>query len=159
MAWSLSEAFENERCKALVLQFNTDCRLIKDLAGKLTYGFIPGGGTNPVKALYETKIKLDEIRQYHKVLKPLIIILTDALYPVTDSLTEAVETLRNEDAKIVEVKIPNDGHGANIEYQKYAKGRERAYDYVYNIDSPDEIIHNLQEVLVDIEKQIIRTDI
>ena len=157
LAWSISEAFEEEGSKVLVMQFNTDCELIKDLSGKLTHGLIPGGGTDPVKALCTTKLKLNEIRQHNSKLKPLVIILTDAIYPITDSLTQAVEILHKEGAKIVEVKIPNNRPDSFEENKKYVEGRERRYDYVYSIGSLDELIPGLQEVLGSIETEFLQT--
>jgi MoxR-like ATPase len=157
LAWSLSEAFEREGNEVLVMQFNTDCKLIKDLSGKLTHGLIPGGGTDPAKALSMVKSKLDEIRHNDRKLKPLVIILTDAIYPISDGVTEAVEALRREGAKIVEVKIPNNVPGSFKESKKYAEGREKSYDYVYGISSPDELIPGLQELLESIETEFLQT--
>jgi len=156
LAWSISEAFEEEESKVVVMQFNTDCKLIKDLSGKLTYGLVPGGGTDPVKALYMTKLKFDEIRRDNSKLKLLVIILTDGIYPITDSLNEAVEELHKEGAKIVEVKIPNNRPGLLEENRKYTEGREKSYDYICNIGDPDELILALQEVLRKIEAEFLQ---
>lgn len=157
LAWSLSEGFEKEECKALVLQFNTVCKLLKDLSGKLTHGFIPGGGTDPVQALHIAKLKLAEIGEANRELTPLVVILTDALYPITDKLLEAIEMLHKGGAKILEVKISNKELGAGEESKSYSEGRGESYDYIYNIGNPDELIHGLQEVLGDIEAKFLQS--
>jgi hypothetical protein len=157
LAWSISEAFEKEGSKVIVMHFSSDCKLIKDWSGKLNHGHIPGGGTDPAKALWVAKLKLDEIGQHIKKLKSLVIIFTDAIYPTTDDLAEAVEILHEDGAKIIEVKIPNHRPDSLEENKRYEKGKEKIYDYVFKIESPNELLPHLEKTLKDIETEFLWT--
>ena len=146
-SWSIRKALEETNNEVCEMAFNTKTTVIKDWKGNANYDVTSEGGTSPHGALYISKLKIDDVKQFDRQLIPLIIIVTDGCYNPAYSSKDIVNSMRRELGEVFVAEI--NLHEASND--SYIREREKVYDFVEYCPNIDQLSEKMESILKQIE--------